>query len=98
MDLGNWILLIFVIILILLIVIGLWFPKGKSDWPLSPRATIYLIVGALFFVLLVILINMLSQYVQWTDFITSSIYFAIAIFFILVLLALFFPDGFRRMV
>jgi len=96
MDITNLIFLIFIIVIIILVVIGLWFPRGRSDWPLNPRATVYLIIGALFFVLLIILINLLSQYIEWADFITSSIYVTIAIFIVLILVGLFFPDGFRR--
>ena len=98
MNDANWIFIIFFIIIIILIVIGLWFPRGKEDWPLSPRATVYLIIGAAFFIILIILINIVSQYVSWSDFITSSVYFAIIIFSILVLTGLFFPNGLRRWV
>jgi len=93
MNLVNWMFVILFIVIIFLIIIGLWFPRGKSDWPLSPRATIYVIVAALFFILFVVLINIVSQYIGWADFITSSIYFTIIVFAFLVLLSLFFPNG-----
>ena len=96
MSLANWIFIVFMIVLIILIAIGLWFPRGKTDWPLSGRATVYLIVAALFFLLLVILINLVSKYVHWGDFITNSVYFMVSIFIVLIILSLFFPDGFKR--
>ena len=96
MALAGAILVIFFIVLILLIVIGFWFPRGKKDWPLSQRATLYLLISGLFLVLILILINFASQHVNWADIVTSSIYLTIAIFVLLVLLGLFFPDGLRQ--
>ena len=96
MNAANWTIVIFTIIIVLLIAIALWFPRGRKDWPLSPRGTVYLIVAGLFFILLVILINIVSQHVNWSGFVTTSIYFSIAIFIVLVLVGLFFPDGFRQ--
>jgi small-conductance mechanosensitive channel len=95
MSTANWIFVIILIIIIILIAIGLWFPRGSRDWPLSPRATVYLIIGSLFFILLLVLINIVSIYVNWSDFITSSIYFSISIFFVLIIVGLFYPEGLR---
>jgi succinate dehydrogenase hydrophobic anchor subunit len=96
MSTANWVFIVFIVVLIILIAIGLWFPRGKSDWPLSGRATVYLIIAALFFLLLVILINLVSQYVNWSGFISSSIYFTVTIFALLIVLSIFFPNGLRR--
>lgn len=98
MNLANWIFVIFIILFLILFVIGISFPRGKSDWPLSPRSTLYLIVAALFFVFLIILLNIVFQYVQWSNFITSSIYFSIILFSLLIIISLFFPNGFQAWV
>jgi small-conductance mechanosensitive channel len=93
MSIANWIFIIFIIIFLILLVIGISFPKGKSDWPLSSRSTIYLIVAALFFVLLIILLNIVFQYVELSGFITLSIYFSIILFSLLIVISFFYPNG-----
>jgi integral membrane sensor domain MASE1 len=80
-------------LLIIMIGIGLRYPKGRQDWPLDRRTSTSIFLSVLVLILLIILSFFASQNVDWPENTVIFYYFSIIIFIILIVVAILMPVG-----
>ena len=75
--------------------VGLRFPRGRSDWPLDARQTAWLVVSGLTAVMLFALLCLVTRDIRWPGIATFA-FGAVALALGLLLgVGLFLPQGLR---
>ncbi len=91
----SWILIGCLITYIILICIGLRFPKGAEDWPFDRAATLYMFITMSITLLVITLLWYVSTIIQWPDINTMMSYVLLIGFILLIVIGLFASSDVR---
>ena len=94
----GWIFIGCFITYIILICIGLRYPRGSEDWPFDRSATLYIIITVGTSLLVITLLWYVSTIIQWPDINTMMSYILLIGFILLIVIGLFVSSDahFRR--
>jgi amino acid transporter len=94
MNLITIALIVIFLLFVVLISIGVRYPRGRLDWPLDRKNSVSILISVFVFLLLLILSFYVSQQVEWPANTTIIFYVGIIIFGILVVISIILPKGF----
>jgi ABC-type amino acid transport system permease subunit len=91
----SWIFIGCLITYIILICIGLRYPRGAKDWPFDRSATLYIIITIGTSLLVITLLWYVSTIIQWPDINTMMSYVLLIGFILLIVIGLFASSDVR---
>jgi len=83
---------------IILIYLGMKFPRGRDDWPYDRERTFRYIISGTLFLMIMGLIYWITRYWDYPFSGKGVYYLALIILLILVVLGLVFPEGKRDLI
>ncbi len=93
MSTVDWIVLVSVVVYLFLGIIAFKFPRGRGDWHKDWRETLYLMLSAIVFLMLLFLLWYVSAVVSWPPALIVVLWVSAISFFVLVLVGIFVPRG-----
>jgi hypothetical protein len=89
----QWIVLISFAVYIFLGCLALKFPRGRGDWKMERKETLYLAMSVTVFLLLFFLLWYVSAVVDWPPVMTMVMWIAFFTILALILIAIVAPHG-----
>ena len=94
MNILTIVLIVIFLLFIVLIAVGVRYPRGRLDWPLDRKSSVSILLSVFVFLLLLILSFYVSQQVEWPSNTTLVFYVGVIIFAILIIISIVLPKGF----
>jgi len=91
----QWVVLISFVVYVLLGCLALKFPRGRADWKMERKETLYLAMSVTVFLLLFFLLWYVSAVVDWPPALTVIMWVAFFTILALALIAIVAPHGIK---
>ena len=95
MLINMWIIGIIILIWIAAIYVGSRYPDPQRDWPYDLKRTVRIFLSIILFIIMAGLIYLVSLRFSLPPPSLIFTYFLVPVFLTLILIGLFFPNGFR---
>ncbi|KYK28624.1 MAG: hypothetical protein AYK23_00115 [Candidatus Proteinoplasmatales archaeon SG8-5] len=91
----DWIVIIAAVAYVALAAFSVKFPRGRENWQRDRVETLYLVMSATVFLMLLFLLWYVSAVIDWPDVLTIIVWSGVIVLVMLVLISIFIPRGIR---
>ena len=95
MTWNDWMLVSLLILFAIIAFIGIKFPDPRRNWPYNKKTTLKFFGFLLVLTILLILMNVVKNMVNWPSRATVLFYVILLCFFTLLIMGIFLPRGIR---